>query len=86
MDEKLGKKARDKITGFTGIIVGKSEYLFGCNQYAVSSKVKKEGNDTKTQWFDEGRLEITGLGVKPKSVRSKRPGGIQADAPSLSRR
>ena len=36
--ENLGKKAKDKITGFEGIIVGKIIYLFGCNQYGIAPK------------------------------------------------
>ena len=32
--EKLGKKAKDKITGFEGIITAKCDYLWVCSVYA----------------------------------------------------
>lgn len=33
---KLGLKAKDKITGFEGIITARCEYLTGCNQYCLT--------------------------------------------------
>jgi len=35
----LGKKAKDKITGFVGIIIGRAQYLTGCDQYALVAEV-----------------------------------------------
>ena len=29
----LGKRAKDKITGFEGVIIGKTTYLFGCDVF-----------------------------------------------------
>jgi hypothetical protein len=36
----LGKKVKDKITGFEGIATSKHIYLTGCNQYAVQPIMK----------------------------------------------
>lgn len=65
MDQNLGKKAKDKITNFEGIIVGKIEYLFGCNQYGIAGQKydDKEQKRAPTEWFDEGRIEILGEGI-----------------------
>lgn len=71
--QNLGKKATDKITGFNGIITGKAIYLYGCSQYCLVSKVNKEGKNV-ISWFDEGRIIITGEGVKAKEVTAKKPG------------
>jgi len=79
--ENLGKEARDKVTGFKGIIIGKITYLFGCDQYGLAPKVNKDGNTGNTQWFDIGRIEITGKGVEPVSVKADKPGGFNRDAP-----
>lgn len=80
--EKLGKEAKDKITGFTGIITGKVIYLFGCNQYGITPKVdKKDCKTGSTEWFDEGRIEIIGKGVIPEEVKVKKNGGPNRDCP-----
>jgi hypothetical protein len=76
----LGKAARDKVTGFEGIIIGRCEYLFGCSQYGLAPPAK-DGKTGDTNWFDEGRVEVTGDGVAPESVRAAENGGPNRDAP-----
>jgi len=72
----LGKKAKDKITGFEGIIIGKATYLFGCDQYGLAPQIfdKAKGELKASQWFDEGRIEIIGDGVEPSSVKVDKNG------------
>jgi hypothetical protein len=72
--DNLGKKAKDKVTGFTGIITSKHFYLYGCAQYGVSPQVDKDGKIPDIRYFDEGRLEIIGEGIDPKSVQAEKPG------------
>lgn len=71
--QNLGKKGRDKITGFEGIIVSKIFCLFGCAQYGIAGTAynEKEGKRPPTEYFDEGRVEITGEGIKPEEVKSE---------------
>jgi hypothetical protein len=76
----LGRKARDKITGFEGILTAHVTYLYGCNQYGISPKAN-EGKVGDTCYFDEGRIEIIGDGVAPADVAGTKPGGDQRDAP-----
>lgn len=78
--DKLGKKAKDKITGFKGIVIGKINYLFGCDQYGIAPEAK-DGKTNGTCWFDEGRIEIIGKGVSIEEVRGKKPGGLNRDVP-----
>jgi hypothetical protein len=78
--EKLGKLARDKVTGFEGIIVAKGIHLFGCNTYALTPKAK-DGEVKSSQWFDEGRIVITGEGITAEEVKGKKPGGVKLNAP-----
>lgn len=75
-DEKFGKKGKDKITGFEGIIIGKIDYLFGCRQYGIAPQNfdKEKGKRADTEWFDEGRIEIVGEGISPKDVQVEKPG------------
>ena len=79
--KNLGKEATDKVTGFTGTIIGKCFYLFGCAQYGVVPKVDKDGKAGEAQWFDEGRVEIVGNGILPEDVKSEINGGPQSDGP-----
>jgi hypothetical protein len=49
----------DRITGFSGVVVGRAEYLNGC----ISCNVQPEGLQTsgepiEAQWFDEQRLTV----------------------------
>lgn len=76
----LGVEARDKITGFTGIVTARIEYLYGCTQYSLVHRAvdNKKGY---TEWFDEGRVEAVGAGISAVSVTTDRPGG-EHDTPS----
>lgn len=74
---ELGKLAKDKVTGFKGIIVGRIEYLFGCNQYGLlPQKIKEDGDVINCQYFDEGRIVILGKGILPVDVKANKPGAV----------
>lgn len=77
---ELGKKGRDKISGFEGVITGRAQYLTGCDQYVLQPPIRN-GEMQKSEWFDEGRIEVTGEGVSASEVVSTKPGGPQRDAP-----
>ena len=80
---QLGKKVRDKITGFEGTLVGEARYLYGCNQLCVAPAVK-EGNFQESRWFDDGRLYEIGEGFDANDVKSpsNKPGGPDRGAPA----
>ena len=71
----FGQKVRDKITGFAGIVVGRSTWMFGCVQYCVAPSVDEKGSYRDSHWFDDGRLEVIGTGVDTADVRSDKNGG-----------
>jgi hypothetical protein len=77
----LGKQAKDKIIGFQGILIGRTEYLFGCNVYGIAPQVfdKEKGKRGETEWFDEGRIEVIGPGILPKAVQAQDPGAEYHD-------
>ena len=81
MDEKFGKKARDKVTGLVGIITGKIVWMYGCNQYCVVPPVDKDGKVVEGSWFDEGRIEIIEGAIEPKDVQAARNGADYANMP-----
>jgi len=55
--EKLGKKMKDKITGFEGIATLKHICLTGHAQYGLAPKAGKDGSRKGIQYFDESRLD-----------------------------
>ena len=72
---KLGDEVKDKVTGFEGIAVARTEYLYGCLSIGVLSKKlnSETGKPIEWVWFDEQRLDL----------QSKAPnGGPQPIAPS----
>ncbi len=71
---KLGQEAKDKITGFQGIITGYAEYLTGCNQYVLQPKCEKTGTYPDAQWFDEGRLILISDSLTKEDVKADENG------------
>ena len=57
---RLGSTVTDSISGFTGVVVGRVEYLTGCNQCLVQPKVGSDGKMADSHWFDEQRLKWDG--------------------------
>lgn len=55
---KLGSKVTDRITGFTGTVTGYVEYISGCNQCLVVPRVKDDGSQIDSCWYDEQRLVV----------------------------
>ncbi len=52
---KLNDKMKDKITGYSGTVTAKAEYITGETRYLVES-VDCTGRPTEF-WYDESRLE-----------------------------
>ncbi len=68
----LGDKVKDKVSGFTGIVIGKTEWLHGCTRCIVQPPVKKDGTLPENNAFDEPQLELVS---KRKGEKSKKQTG-----------
>lgn len=55
---KLGVKATDIVTGFSGTVTGTAQYISGCSQALLVPRVKEDGSFVESQWFDEQRLTV----------------------------
>lgn len=55
---EFGLTAKDKITGFEGVIGAFARYISGCNQVLLIPKLDYQNNHRDSQWFDEQRIEI----------------------------
>ncbi len=57
----IGSILKDEVTGFEGVVMGRTEYITGCLQYALCPrKMTKDGKLPEWHWFDEDRLKDTG--------------------------
>ena len=56
---KLGMVAKDKITGFKGVVDHIVYYPYSCRQVCIKSqKLDKDGSTIEAEMFDEPQLEI----------------------------
>ena len=54
---ELGEVLKDKITGFEGVAMGRTEYFTDCTHYGLCSQsLNKDGEPIGWHWFDETRL------------------------------
>ena len=80
----LGVPVRDKITGFEGVVVFRSQWLHNCNTYGVQPTELKDGAPQKREIFDEPQLEL--VSAEPAFEESKKKtGGPTADIPQTNR-
>lgn len=59
----LGKKVKDTVTGYTGIVVARTQWLNGCVRVTVQPPVGKDGKVPDNATFDEPQLKEIGKGV-----------------------
>lgn len=79
----LGDKARDTLTGFTGIVTARGDYLTGCAQVHLLPE-SPDANDLKDgHWFDIERVEV----VQTSAVEiARRPTGSDIAPPRTTGR
>lgn len=79
MPINLGDKAKDTISGFTGIVTGEFKYLNGCVRLQIEpDKLDKEGKVMEGRIFDIEQLAL----VKAKARPTLSPSGGPMSAPS----
>ncbi len=83
---ELNTYAKDKVSGFSGIILGRTEYSTGCIHYGIfPTDLDKDGNLKEWVWFDEIRLESV---KAPKVINVEsdfpHPGGPAPEAPEVN--
>jgi hypothetical protein len=54
----LGRKGRDCVTGFSGVVASVSFDLYGCVQVVLTPAVEVDGKLGESHWFDAKRIEI----------------------------
>lgn len=54
----LGDQVKDRITGFSGVVIARTEWLNSCNRITVQPKELKDGKPVEAQVFDEYDLKV----------------------------
>lgn len=82
----LGDKVKDKVTGYTGIIIGQTRWLYGCTRYTIQAQELKDGKPVEAISCDEAALDVVvPVEVKDPVRKSGGPTREPSRAPSASR-
>jgi len=54
---ELGKKYRDRVTGFEGVATSRTTYISGCVHVGLQPPVDKDGKIPSVEYFDEERID-----------------------------
>lgn len=54
---ELGSKVRDRVSGLEGIVIGRTQWLSGCDRLVVQPPVK-DGKRPDADSFDEHMLDV----------------------------
>ena len=61
---ELGDRVKDQISGFEGVVVARTDWLYQCRRFAVASeKPDKDGKPLEGQWFDGPQLSVLKKGA-----------------------
>ncbi|MCP4304697.1 MAG: hypothetical protein GY788_07440 [bacterium] len=74
---ELGDEAKDRISGFSGIVVATTEWLHACRRITIQPKELKDGLPMDNHTFDEPQIELTrkqGYG-QPLAAERDKTGG-----------
>ena len=55
---ELGDRVKDKISGLKGIVVGISNYLYGCRRISIQPEESKDGNPAEWFTIDEPQVDV----------------------------
>ena len=80
----LGDRVKDTLTGFTGVVLGRVEYLTGCNQIFVLPSSESDNELKRGEWFDIERIErLEGSAV---DLNARRTGADIPQPPAMGAR
>jgi len=78
----LGSILEDKITGFKGVVMYRTQWIHNCNVYGLKTQILKDGAPQDIQAFDEPQLSLVEENVYE---RNNKTGGPTKQMPQLNR-
>ena len=76
-----GDRVQDKISGVTGIVVGITEWIYGCRRITIQPEETKDGSPVESCTFDEPQVKILKAGVLPTPITAKVRAQAAGDIP-----
>lgn len=65
----LGDRAKDPVTGFSGIVTSVTTFLHGCIRIAIMpEKLDKDGRPREEKYFDQSQLVLVKPGIHAPMV------------------
>lgn len=84
---ELGSVLSDNITGFEGVVTGRSQWISGSNTYSLKPQKLKDGMPQSTEWLDEAVLSLKkekATSIQPVAA-SRKTGGPERSVPQTNR-
>lgn len=75
---QLGDRVKDTISGISGIVIGKTDWLYGCRRIQIQPEESKDGKPADSFSVDEPQCKLVKAGVIARAV----PAGDDYVAPS----
>jgi len=73
---ELGCIARDRISGFEGVVTARSEFLNGCVRLGLTPRKRDDdGAPMEAQWFDIEQVEYAAAGLREVAIAAQQSGG-----------
>ncbi len=79
---QLGDTVKDSISGFEGVVIGITEWIYGCRRCGVQPKILHDGKPIPAEWFDSPQLHVIERNGEPIGKDPKAPGGPRDDRAS----
>lgn len=83
---ELGDLVRDRISGFQGVVICRSDWIYGCTRFGIAPRdLDKDGGVKEAHYLDENQLEMVEKGAVGNSFvpdsENKGPAGNRKDPP-----
>lgn len=78
-DVKIGLLVQDAVTGFTGFVTGRVEYITGCHQALVQPACENPRIKIDSVWIDVDRLKV--LDGSPIELPTQQSSGSDREPP-----
>jgi len=69
---KLGIRVKDSITGYEGVAIARTDWLYGCVRITIQGDLDKDGQVPDNVTFDEDQLTAIPNAVKKANEKKKK--------------
>jgi len=83
---ELGSLISDRISGIEGILIARTQWLYGCNRYVMQPSVSTDGKPADTLHLDEGQVRYLSPPSSELFGDASDPGGPQNEDDNIVRR